>query len=90
MSTTRRAFLSAVLAAMALSSPRLAWAGRQPTAEERERIEVVLRAAGFRTWDDIEFEDGVWEVDDARGDDGREYDLKLDPHTLQIIQKKED
>ncbi len=68
----------------------LALADRAPTPEERSRIESVLRAEGFSRWDDIELDDGVWEVDDAVGPDGREYDLKLDPNTLAILERKPD
>ena len=50
---------------------------RAPTDEERAQIEQMLRGEGFTRWDDIELDDGVWEVDDAVGSDGREYDLKL-------------
>jgi hypothetical protein len=74
--------------AVAVASPALA--DRPPTPEERAKIESVLRAAGFERWEEIEFDDGVWEVDDAIGADGREYDLKLDPRTFAIIEKKLD
>jgi hypothetical protein len=35
-------------------------------------------------------DDGVWEVDDAIGTGGREYDLKIDPQSYAIIEKKPD
>jgi len=55
-----------------------ALADRQPTPEERTRIEAVLRQEGFTRWGDIELEnEGHWEVDDAVAADGREYDLHL-------------
>ncbi len=85
-----------VLSLVALSSAVLlvpvtsALADRDPTPEERTRIEAVLRAEGFTAWDDIEFEDdGHWEVDDAVGPDGREYDLHLDTD-LNIIRRDPD
>ncbi|HVL71354.1 MAG TPA: PepSY domain-containing protein [Beijerinckiaceae bacterium] len=78
----------ALACALALATPALA--DRAPTPEERSRIESVLRAEGFSRWDDIELDDGVWEVDDAVGPDGREYDLKLDPNTLAILERKPD
>lgn len=83
----------AVLAAMgALATPALAQVedDRPPTSAEREAIERVLRAEGFVTWDDIELDDGVWEVDDARTGDGREYDLELRPETYEIIRRDPD
>lgn len=70
---------------LALATPALADDDRKPTAEERAAIEAVLRDAGYVSWDDIELDDGVWEVDDARKADGTEHDLELDPATLAII-----
>lgn len=42
--------------------------------------------------DEIEFEEErtAWEVDDARMADGRDYDLKLNPQTLDIVSRKLD
>lgn len=42
------------------------------------------------TWEEIEFDDGVWEVDDARKEGDREFDLKLDPATYKILVERED
>ncbi|MFC5386087.1 PepSY domain-containing protein [Aquamicrobium segne] len=79
-----------VLAAL-LTSPMTVAAfadDRAPTAEERAKIEAVLKAEGFTSWGEIELDDGkVWEVDDAIHSDGREYDLELDPSTLAITDK---
>lgn len=58
--------------------------------EDRARIAEALRAAGYDSFEEVEFDDGVWEVDDAVGSDGREYDLELDPDTLEIIRIEED
>jgi hypothetical protein len=58
--------------------------------EDRARITEALEAAGYSSFEEVEFDDGVWEVDDAVGGDGREYDLKLDPDTLEIIEIEED
>jgi hypothetical protein len=82
----RLAFFSA-----ALMIPVVAYADRPPTAEERTQIEQVLRDAGYITWEEIEFDDGLWEVDDARKDgDPREFDLKVDPKTFQIRSERVD
>ncbi len=80
--------LSAALALLA--SPALA--DRAPNAEERAAIEAKLKAEGFTKWEDIELEDdeSVWEVDDAVGADGREYDLELRVDTLEIIDRDAD
>ena len=80
----------AIAIVLGLAAPALA--DRDPTPEERARIEAALRAEGFTRWDDIELEDdgSVWEVDDAVGADGREYDLKLNPDTLAIVSRTPD
>lgn len=75
-------------AALAVAIPATALAGRPPTPEERARIEAALRNLGYVAWEEIEFEDGVWEVDDARMADGTEYDLKLRPETFEVIERE--
>lgn len=82
-------FLPVALAAGILCAGP-AMADRPPTPEERTKIETVLKQNGFTRWEEIEFDDGLWEVDDAIGADGVEYDLKLDPNTFEILQKKPD
>ncbi len=65
-------------------------ADRAPNAEERAAIEQVLRAEGFTRWDEIELDDGRWEVDDAVHRDGGEYDLELEPTTYKIVKRDRD
>jgi hypothetical protein len=88
---TRNVLPFVALSATVLLAPVTpALADRDPTAEERTRIEAVLREEGFTAWEDIELEDeGHWEVDDAVGSDGREYDLHLDAG-LDIIRRDPD
>lgn len=62
----------------------------RPNAQDRARVEQSLRRAGYERWDDIEFDDGYWEVDDARARQGGEYDLKIDPRTLRIVSRDGD
>lgn len=62
---------------------------REPTTEERTRIEAALRDGGYTSWEEIELDDGRWEVDDARHTDGHEYDLKLDME-YQIVDRDRD
>ena len=79
-----------LLFAVVLLAP-MAVEARDPTPEMRARIEAALREQGYTAWDDIDIErDGRIEVDDARGADGKEYDLELDPQTLRIIKREED
>ena len=81
--------LMAAAALLGAPAPAALADDRDPTPEERARIESVLSAEGFVEWDDIEWEDSVWEVDDAETADGKEYDLKLD-QTFNIIEREED
>ena len=76
------------LAAAFVATPALA--DRNANAEERAAIEKVLRTQGFVSWEEIELDDGRWEVDDARDAKDVEYDLKMDPKTLKIVRKEED
>ncbi|MDP3895522.1 MAG: PepSY domain-containing protein [Mesorhizobium sp.] len=85
-----RVAATAFLLVAALSIPALA-DDRAPTADERARIEAVLKAEGFTGWGEIELDDDrVWEVDDARHSDGKKYDLELDRTTLAITDRDED
>lgn len=54
-----------------------AYADRYPTKGERASVASVLRAHGFVSWQEIEWDDGRWEVDDARHHSGRVYDLDI-------------
>jgi hypothetical protein len=83
------ALVTATLAGLLHPAPA-ALAGGDPTPEEGPRIEAASRGLGFERWDDIEFEDGVWEVDDAHAVDGVEYDLKLRPDTFEVLEREED
>jgi hypothetical protein len=56
---TRRTTLTAMIAVVVLLPCKPTWAGHQPTAKERERIEAALRAPGFRSWEKLELDDGV-------------------------------
>ena len=78
-----------VLAGLAISAAAASssLADREPTADERAKIEQLLRSEGFTSWEEIELDDDGWEVDDAKGSDGREYELKLDRDTLRIIER---
>jgi hypothetical protein len=77
-------------ALMILLADRPAFADRPPTPDERVRIEAMLRSLGFESWGEIEFDDGHWEVDDARRPDGKEFDLKLEADTLRVLEQEED
>jgi hypothetical protein len=89
MPTIRQVVLGLVLAAGALV-PGQALADRTPTPQERSRIETMLRNEGFTRWGKIELneDDDVWEIDQARASDGHRYDLRLHPDTLEIMTRE--
>lgn len=85
-----RPLILGIVLATPLSFPAVA-DDRAPTAEERAQIEAVLEREGFTSWGEIELDDGkVWEVDDAIHSDGREYDLELNPTSLEITDRDPD
>src|SRR5690606_10028149 len=79
-----------MLAPALLATPALA--DRAPNPEERAAIEAKLQEEGFIQWKSIELEDDgtIWEVEDASGPDGREYDLDLRFGTLEIVKRDAD
>ncbi len=62
-----------------------AHADRAVTAEERTRLVAALQAEGC-TGGEMEFDDGRFEVDDARCTDGKKYDLEFD-RSFKLIKK---
>jgi hypothetical protein len=86
-----RRFLVAAAASAALSV--LAWEpgladDRPLTADERTKLAAAITDAGC-SGGQMEFDDGHFEVDDARCSDGRTYDLKFDA-SFKLIGKKLD
>ena len=84
-----------ILSAAALIAATVATAAladRGPSKEEAAAIAAKLTAAGFKSWNKIEFdEDGpIWKVDDARTIEGKTYDLQLDPTHYGIVKKDGD
>ncbi|KRB86092.1 hypothetical protein ASE00_04960 [Sphingomonas sp. Root710] len=82
------------LAALALTTLAAApaLADRGPTQPEATAITATLAAAGFKSWNKIEYDpDGPkWKVDDARALNGKTYDLQLDANTYAIVKKDGD
>lgn len=76
--------LAPVALALGLMIAAPAQADRPPTPDERTAIEKVLRENNFVSWEDIELDDGWWEVDNALMADKVVYDLKINPATMQI------
>ncbi|UWF59969.1 PepSY domain-containing protein [Brucella sp. 2716] len=89
-------YLKAIMAGAAMFGTVLsagtALAGRHPQPDERAALERVLTQEGFTSWGEIEMDDGLWEVEDARTKspaDGK-FDLKIDPTTLKIVTRHRD
>ena len=76
------------VATLGLAMPAFA-EDRPPTAAERTQLEQALQAAGFVSWEEVELDDDgpYWDVDDARTENGQRYDLKLNPVTMEIIER---
>jgi hypothetical protein len=74
--TLRISALAAALSALPLTA---AFAlDRPPNVEEQIYISDALQFQGFTSWGEIEWDDGVWEVEDAIASDGQRHDIKLD------------
>lgn len=88
--TFRAASLAPLLLALAIAPPALA-DDRDPTPAERAAIEARLTALGYVSWEEIEMDDDrVWEIEDARTPDGTEWDLELDPASLEVLRQERD
>jgi hypothetical protein len=92
----RTLIFAATISSLALLAGPVAAKDRPPTATERAAIEKVLRAQGFVSWEEIEYDDDrpqkqpVWDVDDARTADGKAFDVKLEPGTLKVLRRTPD
>lgn len=77
----------AALVAAGLALSALPARAEAPNADQLARIEATLKAAGYVSWSkDIEFDDKMWEVDDARKvANGPDCDLKISPDSYQIV-----
>ncbi|NHK28842.1 PepSY domain-containing protein [Parvularcula flava] len=74
-----------VAATIAISGAAIADDDRYPTSTELAAIEQVLTENGYVSWEEVEFDDGLWEVDDARDATRAEFDIKINPDTYEIV-----
>ncbi len=63
-------------------------ADRAVTDQERTQLVAAMQAQGC-TGGEMEFDDGKFEVDDARCADGKQYDLDFDA-SFKLIKKDQD
>lgn len=81
-----RPFAAAALGLALLAGPALADQKLPP--EQQTQVEDILKKEGFTKWKEIELDDGMIEVDDAIDANGKQFDLKLDPKTMEIVKRK--
>lgn len=53
-------------------------------------VAIALSEQGYVAWDSIRWKKGYWVVDDARGADGDEADLRVDPDSLAVVWSSRD
>jgi len=87
-----RMFTGVLLAIASLSVASPALADRGPSKEESQAISAKLTAAGFKSWNRVEYDpDGqIWKVDDARKINDKTYDLQLSATDYSIVKKDGD
>lgn len=78
----RRAFAVAAVA-VAMSAPALA--DRDAVRDDPNVVTDTLHRMGFISWRYIKWDHGYWKVEDARRQNGHEYDLKLEAGTFDIV-----
>ncbi|MFG5117899.1 PepSY domain-containing protein [Methylorubrum sp. POS3] len=81
-----RPLAAALLGAALLTGPALADEKLPP--EQQTKVEDILKKEGFTKWKEIELDDGMIEVDDAIDANGKQFDLKLDPKTFEIVKRE--
>ena len=57
---------------------------RHPSAREILHPDRLHRM-GFVSWRYIKWDHGYWKIDDARRENGHQYDLKLEAGTFDIV-----
>lgn len=61
----------------------------EPSRLDKDEIESRLTAQGYQDVDDLDFDDGIWRAE-ARGPDGQDVDLLIDPTDGSVIASKQD
>lgn len=87
---SQKILAAALTAAFAAAPFGAALADRAPTAYENAEIGNVLFAEGYSSWGKIEFDDGVWEVENAIDQDGKKRDVKLNESLIVIDSEADD
>jgi hypothetical protein len=80
--------LLSILAVTAFATSA-AWADRPISQAEREQLVAALKADGC-SGGEMEFDDGKFEVDDARCADGNKYDFEFDTGFKMVKKDRDD
>ncbi|GEP07868.1 PepSY domain-containing protein [Methylobacterium oxalidis] len=80
--------MTALACALSVTFAVSAVADEKLAPEQQTKVEAMLKQQGFTKWKKIEMEDGMIEVDDAIDANGKEFDLKLDPTSLEIKKRE--
>ena len=78
----RRAFAVAAVV-FAMSAP--VFAGQDEVRDDPNVVTDRLHRMGFISWRYIKWDHGYWKVEDARRENGHQYDLKLEAGTFDIV-----
>ncbi len=86
---TKQILMAATVLTIGMGASGAALADRAPTGPELSKIESSLKTMGYTAWESIEMDDDqtVWEVDNAKLADGTVHDLKLSTDTLAVLEK---
>jgi hypothetical protein len=83
----RRAVAVAIMA-FAMSAPVLA--GHDEVRDDPNVVTDTLHRMGFISWRYIRWDHGYWKIEDARRQNGHQYDLKLEAGTFDLVHLKHD
>lgn len=86
---TKYALLAASVLSIGVLASGAALADRAPTGAELEKIQTALKGMGYTAWESIEMDSDqtVWEIDNAKLADGTVHDLKLATDSLAVVEK---
>jgi hypothetical protein len=82
---SRIARLACATVAVALASAVPASAGHEVVQDDPALVAERLHRMGFVEWRKLRWDHGYWKIDDARRENGHEYDLKLEGGTFDIV-----
>lgn len=82
---SRLACLLVAVVSLGASVPASAGHEREEALQHQGAVVEFLHGKGFVKWDEVEWRQGLWKVENATRADGRRYDLELEANTLEIV-----